>query len=116
MPIVSDKVRGMKDKEDAGLKCIVKERGREINEFDEFVLVGFDDEEALLTFVADVDEITTALLHMMKAYKHRWEELYKEHYKVDKEFPIEDIIEDFVKSANEIDFDRPEEEDSEDEE
>lgn len=108
MPIVSNKVKGLKHKEEAGLKCVLKERGRVINEFDEFALMGFKDENALLTFVADIDQITASLLHMMKAYKQRWEAIYKAKYKVPKKFPIEDIIEDFVKSANEIDFDRPE--------
>lgn len=99
----------LEDSEDAGFKCKLEERGRDINEFTEFILAGVDDDtnELLITMVANEEMMSMVIIKLIELYIERWEKFFQEEYGYPQEVEIETVVEDFVKAAKRIDFDRP---------
>lgn len=112
MPIYSDKIRKIDEPGDAGLKCTVTERGRKVNEFQQFILTGLmENDELLITATADKEHLTVTIIELIKIYIKRWETSFRERYGYPDEVPVEAVVEELVRAAKEIDFDRPKSED-----
>jgi len=100
MPIESNRVRMIKDKNDSGMNCVVEERDRIIAEFSEFIAVGIVDDELRVTTVANPEQIAETIVALIGIYKDAWEQMYKEVYGYPKEISNSDLIETFVKAVN----------------
>jgi len=93
MPIDSDKVRLLEDKDDSGMKCILEERERIVAEFKEFIAVGITEDELHISTVTEVDRFTEVLGTLIKMYKRTWEQAHKDVYGYQKEITTKDIVE-----------------------
>lgn len=104
VPIESNIVQLLKEDDNSGVRCILEERDRVIDVFEEFVTIGFngegkDENEMKLAANLPPDKLPQVIAELIIMFKSTYETMYKEAYDFNKDYAVEDLVEAIVKEV-----------------